>query len=331
MSYVPFEFLFALPVVSGASTLPAATTGAAVTSPAAEASGISTETFIAALLLTSGAGLATTIGSFLGLVVKTPGKRFLGFTLGFSAGVMIHVSFVELLAGAITEFEEHFRVSRDSAAAGGNAFLWAHVAFFVGMIAYFLIDVFTPHEYLGQHDHPDGPAGHEFTGSHEHPGTGTVHDHETATSLRRTGVLVALGIGIHNFPEGMATFAGTIKSVDVGIAIAVAIAIHNIPEGLAVSVPVYAATGSRLKAFWWSFLSGVSEPVGALLAGLVLLPFIQNPIVMASVLAGVGGIMVAISLDELLPSAKAFGSEHTPIIGAISGAAVMALSLYLLQ
>jgi ZIP family zinc transporter len=300
----------------------AATTPAAATTAAA--AGVSTETFVAALVLTAGAGLATTIGSVMGLVVRRPGRRFLGFTLGFSAGVMVHVSFVELLAGAIDEFAE--ALSNEHA-----GFFWAHVAFFVGMIAYFLIDVLTPHEYLGQHDHPEGAAAHEFVGPHTDPGATTVHDHETAASLRRTGLLVALGIGIHNFPEGMATFAGAIKDVNLGVAIAVAIAIHNIPEGLAVSVPIYAATGSRLKAFGWSFFSGLSEPLGALLAGLVLLPFIQSPIVMASVLAGVGGIMVAISLDELIPSAKSFGSEHTPIVGAIAGAAVMALSLYLLQ
>ncbi len=128
----------------------------------------------------------------------------------------------------------------------------------------------------------------------------------------------------------MATFVGTLDNLHVGIAIAVAIAIHNIPEGLAVSVPIYAATGSRGKAFLFSFLSGVSEPVGAGLAALVLFPFLTQR-VLGWVLAAVAGIMVAISLDELVPAAKSFGDEHTPIVGVIFGMFVMALSLWLLK
>ena len=247
--------------------------------------------FVTALLLTAGAGLATTIGSVLGLAVKKPGPKFLGFTLGFSAGVMILVSFVELLKGSIDEI----------------GFLPAHVAFLVGMTSFFLIDFLVPHDYIGQHDHAGGAD---------------------ADRLMRMGVLIALGIGIHNFPEGLATFVSTLKNPRLGGAIAVAIAIHNIPEGLAVSVPVYAATGSRKKAFLWSFLSGAAEPVGAALAGLILLPFL-TPAVLGWAIAAVAGIMVAISVDELIPSAKSFGSEHTPIIGVILGMAVMAVSLWM--
>lgn len=246
-----------------------------------------------ALLLTTGAGLATTVGSVLGMAVRKPGPRFMGFTLGFSAGVMILVSFVELLPGSIE-------------AVG---FLWAHVAFFIGMVSIFLIDFLVPHEYAGHKDH---------SGVHSEKG------------LMRTGLLVAFGIGIHNLPEGMATFAGALEDVNVGIAIAVAIAIHNIPEGLAVSAPIYAATGSRKKAFLWSFLSGVSEPVGAALAALILLPFL-NKTVIGWVLAIVAGIMVSISVDELVPAAKDSGSQHAPIVGVIVGMAVMALSLHLLS
>ena len=146
----------------------------------------------------------------------------------------------------------------------------------------------------------------------------------------RTGMLVAFGIGIHTFPEGMATFAGALQDVRLGTAIAVAIAIHNIPEGLAVSAPVYTATGSRGKAFLWSFLSGISEPVGAGLAALVLLPFL-TPTLLGWLLAVVAGIMVAISLDEIVPAAKSFGSEHTPIVGVIAGMLVMAFSLWMLK
>jgi len=246
-----------------------------------------------ALLLTTGAGLATTIGSLIGLAVRKPGPKFMGFTLGFSAGVMILVSFVELLQGSIESI----------------GFLQAHLAFFMGMLGFFMIDSLIPHDYIDQHDHKDK---------------------KSSDGLMRTGVLIALGIGIHNFPEGLATFASAMEDVHLGIAIAVAIAIHNIPEGLAVSAPIYAATGSRRKAFLWSFLSGVSEPIGAAIAAIVLLPFLTAT-VLGWVLAAVGGIMVAISLDEIIPIAKSYGTEHAPILGSISGMIVMALSLWMLN
>jgi len=250
-----------------------------------------------ALLLTTAAGLSTTIGSLIGLAVRKPGPRFMGFTLGFSAGVMILVSFVELLQKAIDSI----------------GFLSAHIGFFIGMAGIFLVDFLVPHEYIGQHDYPEGKNGQE-----------------SKSGLMRAGLLVAFGIGIHNFPEGMATFAGALEDVHLGLAIAVAIAIHNIPEGLAVSAPIYAATGSRGQAFLWSFLSGISEPIGAGLAALVLMP-ILTPTVLAWVLAAVAGIMIAISVDELVPTAKTYGSQHAPIVGVIAGMMVMALSLWLLH
>ncbi len=246
-----------------------------------------------ALVLTALAGLSTTIGSLLGILVRKPGPRFMALTLGFSGGVMILVSFVELLAGGIE-------------AVG---FGLAHVAFFAGMLGMFLIDFLIPHEYMAERHKTEGRA---------------------QETLLKTGLLVALGIGIHNFPEGMATFAGTLQDVSLGAAIAVAIAIHNIPEGLAVSAPVYAATGSRSKAFLWSFLSGVAEPVGAVVAALILLPFL-NATVLGLMLSVVAGIMVFISLDELVPVARSFGQEHLSIAGVVMGMAVMAASLWMLR
>lgn len=246
-----------------------------------------------ALLLSTLAGLSTTIGSFLGIMVRKPGPRFMTLTLGFSAGVMIHVSFVELLQGGVESI----------------GFGPAHLAFFLGMAAMFLVDVLVPHDYLGQE---------------EHKGTGM-----RSSQLMKTGVFVALGIAIHNFPEGMAAFAGALEDTSLGIAIAVAIAIHNIPEGLAVAAPIYAATGSRKKAFLYSFLSGVAEPVGAGVAALILLPILSETL-LGYLLAAVGGIMVFISLDELVPVARSFGHEHLAITGVLAGMAVMALSLWLL-
>jgi len=176
------------------------------------------------------------------------------------------------------------------------------------MVVMFLIDALIPHDYMAEHHHTEEEA--------------------RQGQLLKTGLFVALGIGIHNFPEGMAAFAGALEDPSLGIAIAVAIAIHNIPEGLAVSAPVYAATGSRAKAFWWSFLSGVAEPVGAGLAALVLMPLLSET-VLGFVLASVAGIMVFISLDELLPTARDYGTGHIAIYGVMVGMASMALSLLL--
>ena len=245
------------------------------------------------LALTAVAGLSTTIGGLLGIFVKKPGPRFMALTMGFAGGVMILVSFVELLQGGIETV----------------GFGPAHLAFFAGMLGMFFIDFLIPHEYMAERHRTEG-AGQE--------------------GLLKAGLLVALGIGIHNFPEGMATFAGAMQDVSLGVAIAGAIALHNIPEGLAVSAPVYAATGSRSRALLWSFLAGVAEPAGAAVAALVLMPFL-NDAVLGLMLAAVAGIMVFISLDELLPVARSFGQEHLSIVGVGLGMAVMAASLWMLS
>lgn len=142
------------------------------------------------------------------------------------------------------------------------------------------------------------------------------------------GLFSALAIGIHNFPEGLATFIGALQDPALGISIAAAIAIHNIPEGIAVSVPIYYATQSRQKAFALSFLSGLAEPVGALLGYFLLIQFFSDAI-FGIVFAGVAGIMVYISLDELLPTAEEYGEHHIAIYGLISGMLIMAISLLL--
>jgi ZIP family zinc transporter len=247
-----------------------------------------------ALTFTALAGLSTTVGGLLVFVIRQPGPRFMALSLGFAAGVMILVSFAELLPKGIEELGPGL----------------GYVAFFAGLAVMFIIDAAVPHSYEGVAD-----------GSSDSP--------QQKGRLLRLGLFVALGIAIHNFPEGMATFAATLADPRLGAAIAVAIAIHNIPEGLAVAAPIYAATGSRGKAFWWSFLSGLAEPLGAALAAIVLLPFLHGR-ALAGMLAGVAGLMVFISLDELLPAAREHGQEHLAIIGAIAGMAVMAVSLGLL-
>lgn len=245
------------------------------------------------LLITSLAGLSTTIGSLLGLIFKRENSKFMSSVLGFTAGVMIGVSFFELLPSGFEEL----------------GFTKASIAFVAGFIFIFLIDYFIPHEYMGQKE---------------------KLNEKTDRKLLRTGLFIALGIGIHNFPEGMATFYSSIVDIKIGIAIAVAIAIHNIPEGIAVSAPVYKATGSRGKAFLWSFLSGVVEPIGAIITALVLLPFL-NPQVLGYLLSGIAGVMVFISIDELMPVSKSYGYLHLPIVSFIAGMVVMILSLVLVK
>ena len=268
-------------------------------------------TLLVALALTTLAGLSTTLGSIIAVFYREPGPRQMAFILGFSAGVMVLVSFVELLGQGIEML----------------GFSMAHVAFFVGMVAMFVIDLTLPHSYiLETHEVEDGAAANA-PGDAAETSPGPSH---ASPRLKKTAVFVAIGIAIHNFPEGMVTLAGTLKDVDVGIALAVAVAIHNVPEGIAVAVPVYAATRSAKKAFTWSFLSGVSEPVGAALAALVLMPFLSDA-VLGWMLSMVAGFMVFISLDELLPLANSYrGSEHVAIAGVTLGMVVMAISLALL-
>jgi ZIP family zinc transporter len=148
--------------------------------------------------------------------------------------------------------------------------------------------------------------------------------------LYRMGMFTAMAIAIHNFPEGLATFVSALKDVRLGTAIAVAIAIHNIPEGIAVSIPIYYATGSRRKAFYYSFLSGLSEPVGALIGYAIVFSFFSET-VFGILFASVAGIMVFISLDELLPTAREYGQHHLAAYGLVGGMMLMALSLLMFE
>ncbi len=250
-----------------------------------------TSQVLIAFTLTLFAGLATGIGSLVALMTKRTDTRFLSLTLGFSAGVMIYISFMELVPEAGKMLSD----------------LQLVLSFFGGIGLIAIIDFLIPED--------ENP--HEIH---------LAEDMEKNVRLKRMGIMIALSIAIHNFPEGVAAFMSGMNSLDVGIPIALAIAIHNIPEGIAVSVPIYHSTGSRRKAFWYSFLSGLAEPVGALVAFLILLPF-WNPMLEGVVLASVSGIMVYISIDELLPGAERFGRHHLSILGFIAGMAVMAVSL----
>ena len=264
--------------------------------------------------LTLFAGLATGIGSAIAFFGRRTSKRFLSAALGFSAGVMVYLSFVEIFAKARLALVR---------ALGEVAGTWATVGgFFAGILVIALVDRLVP-SYENPHE---AQRIEEMT--EEHRADLQREQASGDIKLLRMGVFTALAIAIHNFPEGLATFAAALSNPTLGVSIAVAIAIHNIPEGIAVSVPIYFATGSRKKAFWYSFLSGASEPVGALV-GYVLLRAFFTDTVFGVLFAAVGGIMVFIALDELLPTAREYGTGHVAIYGVVLGMALMAVSLLL--
>ncbi len=269
-------------------------------------------TVLFAFTLTLLAGLSTGIGGALAVLPKRPGNRFLSASLGFSAGVMVYVSLLEMLPNGFEAIEsEH----------PGKAGQWLGVAgFFLGVLVIIVIDRLVP-EQINPHEPANvNPSQDDSEDSHS----------KATAKLLRTGTITAIVLALHNFPEGFATFISGLHDASVAVPIAVAIAIHNIPEGIAVAVPIREATGSRHKGFWMALLSGLAEPIGALIGYLFLRPFL-TPTVIGMVLAAVAGIMVFISLDELLPSAEEFGEHHVAIYGFVVGMAVMAVSLVMLS
>lgn len=259
------------------------------------------DNILIAFVLTTAAGLSTAIGGLIAFMAKATNRKFLSVCLGFSAGMMIYVSFVEIFPESQECFVE---------ALGERGGSWAAVvAFFAGIALIALIDRFIPSEgnpHEVKRVLADAPSG----------------------ALMRMGALTTLAISLHNFPEGMATFISCLQGPEVAIPIFVAISIHNIPEGIAIAVPIYQATGSRKKAMQYAVFSGLTEPLGALVGWLVLRP-VMNDVLFGVIFAMVAGIMIFISLDELLPSAREYGEHHLAMDGLVAGMAVMALSLLL--
>jgi len=272
---------------------------------------ISLESFIPAFLLTVFAGLSTGIGALIAFFSKSKSHTFLSIGLGFSAGVMVYVSFVEILAKSRHAFEVIY-----GSEVIGEAL--AIVCFFAGIGISALIDRFIPEDV-----NPHEPKSDKQLSVLKE---GSEHSLLKNSALKRTGIFTALAIGIHNFPEGFATFIAALDDMSVGVTIALAIAIHNIPEGMAVSLPIYHATGERKKAFWYAFISGLAEPVGAIVGFFLLLP-LMGDLTFGITFGCVAGIMVYISFDELLPSARLYGNAHTTILGITLGMMVMAVSL----
>jgi ZIP family zinc transporter len=251
------------------------------------------DTILIAFLFSLIAGLCTGLGSLVAFFIKDFKHRHLSLLMGFSAGVMIQISFMELLFSAVVE----------------TGFLTANIAFFVGIATIAAIEFLIPHEYEEE----------------------KLTDKEKKNKrLMKTGVLVAAGIAIHNFPEGIITLFGAIKDIQLGLVLLIAVALHNIPEGISVSIPIYYATKNRKKAFLWSLLSGISEPIGAVIGFFVLFSFI-NPFVLNMALAFVAGIMVFISFDELLPLSLSHGEAHLAITSLFLGMLTMTAVLFLLE
>ncbi len=292
--------------------------------------------------LTLFAGMATGIGSIIAFTAKRTNYRFLSVATGFSAGVMLYVSFVEIL------------VKGTDALVASYGDYWGHwvnaASFFAGILLIGVVDNLipaaeNPHETHSEREtaplhNATAPLPH-FRPAASEPeglaGAGT-HDHSAhRVKLMRMGMFTALAIAIHNFPEGLATFLAALHDPALGLPIAIAIALHNIPEGISVSVPIFYATGNRRKAFTYSFLSGLAEPVGAGIAyiGMRIILGSSNggipPQFMGVMFGGVAGIMVYISLDELLPTSRAYGKGHGSLLGLVSGMVVMALSLLLMK
>ncbi|EAH6504076.1 zinc transporter ZupT [Campylobacter jejuni] len=285
------------------------------------------EQIFIAMLLTLFAGFSTAIGSIIAFFSRKDDLRVLSLGLGFSAGVMIYISFMEILPTALKDFKNYYNSH------------WAELlglaCFFGGILISLLIDKLIP-EDVNPHEPKEDLSELKICPLPQkgqnppkfHPGE-KLHQINTK-ALKRTGIFTALAIAIHNFPEGFATFISSLDNLTLGIAIAIAVAIHNIPEGLAVSLPIYHATGDKKKAFIYSALSGFAEPLGAFVGALILLPFIGD-LTLAISFAVIAGIMVFISLDELLPAAKTYDKAYDSLYGLIAGMAIMALSLNLLE
>ncbi|MDD3465918.1 MAG: zinc transporter ZupT [Campylobacterales bacterium] len=254
-----------------------------------------------AFSLTLIAGLSTGIGALIVLLTNNQSKKFFSLGLGFSAGIMLYVSFMEILPSATSELQKNFEPK--------SAETLAVVAFFIGIGISALIDRLVPNEI------------------NPHELNVTAKDNAL---MKKAGIITAIAITVHNFPEGFATFLFSLSDPKTGIILVAAIAIHNIPEGIAVALPILAATKSKLKAFWISFLSGLAEPLGALVGFAVFSATIANGGFMGMAFAAVAGIMVYVSLDELLPASRIYGGGHYAILGVTMGMAVMAISLILL-
>ena len=276
-------------------------------------------TYLIALFLSTLAGLSTLLGGFTTFFIKRNSLKFLSFGLGLSAGTMLFISLVDLYPEAFTLIKSQL----------GAKFLWlAIILFTFGMLIAALIDYFIP-------DHIQANMFSKQIGANElHiDSTDTKPDEHAEIHLgriKRAGILTALAVAIHNFPEGLATFFMTAQNVTLGVGIVFAIAIHNIPEGMAISIPVYQATHSKRKSFLYCFMSGMAEPVGGVIGFFVIKALFPNMCI-GILFALVAGIMTYISIDTLLPLSKDYDTGHYSISGVVMGILIMGIALVALE
>ncbi|PID33232.1 zinc transporter ZupT [Candidatus Saccharibacteria bacterium] len=264
---------------------------------------------VLALVLATLAGLATSIGGLMATHKKVRERKWLAVSLAFAAGAMLMVSFAEMLPVGV----ESLAATMDHRTAQ----IWAYVAFFGGVALVLIIDRLLPKSL-----NPSEVEGREDKLSKS--------EKVNNRRLIRSGLLVALVLALHNFPEGMSTFIATYQDPALGLTLAFAIAIHNIPEGIAVAAPIYAATKSRKKAFWWSTISGLTEPLGALVA-LALISTVLPESLFGILYGLVAGMMVFVAIDEMLPAARRYMTNtHQIVYGTIAGMVIVSLSLVML-
>lgn len=249
------------------------------------------------LILSLLAGLSTVIGAIIVFFRKAHNERFLTFALGFSAGVMMAVSFIDLFPTAEEAIGKyHGNIS---------GVLWSTLFLLIGGLMAFLIDIFLPEEEKQE-----------------------LPKVKKDSNLFRVGLVSTIALMLHNFPEGIATFVSGYQDTSLGISVAFAIALHNIPEGIAIAMPIYYSTKSRYKAIKYSFLSGMTEPLGAFLSYLFLKPFI-NELILGIIFAIVCGIMIYISLAELIPASRSYGHIKLSLLSTFLGIAIMPVSIIL--
>lgn len=265
---------------------------------------VTTANLITAFGVTAAAGLATVLGSVLVLFAKAPSPRLLAFGLAFAGGAMVYVSLSEILNKSIYSFGQVYDERM--------AFTAGTLAFLAGVVLIAMLD----HVLSNPHQSLEG-KGSDYAACDHH-------------EVKRIGMMAAVAITAHNFPEGLATFFATLDNPQVGLALASAIAIHNIPEGISIAVPIYVATNSRGYAVLACLLSGLAEPIGAAIGYLILAPYLSDA-VFGAVFGVIAGIMVFLALDELLPAAKKYARGHETVYGLVLGMAVLAASLVLFK
>ena len=275
--------------------------------------------YLIALILSTLAGLSTVLGGFVTFFIKENSLKFLSFGLGLSAGVMLFISLVDLYPESCEMIKSRL----------GENYLFLAILFFaIGILTAVLIDYFIP-------DHLQSQMFTKQLGANEqHIDSTDCKEDENAIisigKIKKAGILTAVVVAIHNLPEGLATFFLTAQDVMLGIGIVVAIAIHNIPEGMAISIPVYQATHSKRKAFLYSFLSGMAEPIGGIV-GFVIIKSLFPNLCIGILFSLVAGIMTYISLDTLLPLSKDYDTGHYSISGVVLGLLIMGIALVLLE